>query len=79
MIDPKRPRVYRVDYPAHLDVVPVVVDDRNSFMTGDEEYMAGSEIQKQAPFAESAPGFEDFEVLVQRLSNIILNYNGKIY
>ena len=44
MQDPKRPRVYRIDYPSHLDVVPVAVDDPSSFMTGDEEYLAGPEI-----------------------------------
>ena len=79
MQNPKRPRVHRVDYPSHLDVVPDVVDNHNIFMTGDEEYQAGSEIQRHTPFAESAPGFEDFEVLVQRLRKIILHFNGKIY
>ena len=78
MQDPKRPRVYRIDYPSYLDVVPVAVDDPSSFMTGDEEYLAGPEIQRHAPFAESVPGFEDFEALVQRLRNILIVYNGKI-
>ena len=59
----KRPRVYRLDFPPHLDVPHHVPLARELPPTGDDEYLAGTHRQ----MGESRPEFENFEELVERL------------
>ena len=66
----KRPRVYRLDFPPHLDAVPHPVPVASGLpLTGDEEYLAGTHRQ----MVECPPGFENFEELVERLGHFFMN------
>ena len=66
----KKPRVYRLDFPPHLDVVPHHVPVACGLpLTGDEEYRAGTHRQ----MVESPSGFENFEELVERLGHFFMN------
>ena len=59
----KRPRVYRLDFPPHLDVTQ---HDRQSTVLplhGDEEYLAGTEKQRDSvpsPFEDEDLNFERY-------------------
>ena len=66
----KKPRVYRLDFPPHLDVAPHHVPVACGLpLTGDEEYRAGTHRQ----MVESPSGFENFEELVERLGHFFMN------
>ena len=48
--DPRRPRVYKVDYISHLDLVPDIVNDHNSFVKNtwqDQKYRSKLPLQSQ--------------------------------
>ena len=61
----KKPRVYRLEFPPHLDVVPHHVPAACvPPHSVDDEYLAGTHRQRQ--MVERPPPFENFEQLVER-------------
>ena len=70
----KRPRVYRLDFPPHLDVPHHVPLARELPPTGDDEYMAGTHRQ----MGGSRPEFENFDDLVERLGKFFIHMVGGV-